>query len=117
MNADKGNITILIGKTQYDEKMNDFVQKGCENGTFTICTETHIEKRLNAKLIKVINESTEPIQTVEHHKRELNTHKIALAQNKISLTQYTLRKRNLEPNIKGIHNKTKHLKIIITKKN
>lgn len=88
MNADKGNITILIGKTQYEEKMNDFVQKGCENGTFTICTETHIEKRLNAKLIKVIKESTKPIQTVEHHKRELNTQDSTGTEQNLSHTIY-----------------------------
>lgn len=45
MNADKGNITVLITEEEYERKMADFITKGIEKGVFKLNTSHQGHKR------------------------------------------------------------------------
>lgn len=73
MNADKGNITVLITEEEYEQKMADFITKGIEKGVFKLNTDNFLVNKLNAKLIRVIKENTHSIRAYETTKREILT--------------------------------------------
>lgn len=75
MNADKGNITVLITEEEYERKMADFITKGIERGVFKLNTHNFLVNKLNAKLIRATNF----IRTYEKTKWKLLTLKQLLS--------------------------------------
>ncbi|CAD7078343.1 unnamed protein product [Hermetia illucens] len=84
MNADKGNITILIEKTTYLRKIDEFLNTGINKGTFIKHNESFLGHRLKALIKNKIKNNTSIIQTYETTKKEF-----------LKLTQETQKNRHL----------------------
>ncbi|CAD7078346.1 unnamed protein product [Hermetia illucens] len=69
MNADKGNITILIDKTTYLRKIDEFLNTGINKGTFIKHNESFLGQRLKALIKNKIRNNTSVIQNYETTKK------------------------------------------------
>ncbi|CAD7078351.1 unnamed protein product [Hermetia illucens] len=62
MPGDKGNVTIIINKKEYDHKMSLFIKSGLEESTFVISNEQFIANRQNARIRSIIKNNTSTLK-------------------------------------------------------
>lgn len=62
MEANKGKVTVAINKGEYEEKIKKFDNKWVEKKIFEVVEEKFIEKRLNAKIKRIIEENAKAIR-------------------------------------------------------
>lgn len=87
MNADKGNITVLITKEEYEMKINDFVDKGIETEVLKTNNEFLVNK-LNAQLINTIRNNTNAIQRYENILKEIKRARGELSSKKMQFREH-----------------------------
>lgn len=71
MEANKGKVTVAINKGEYEEKIKKFDNKGVEKKIFEVVEEKFIEKRLNAKIKRIIEENTKALRDRQSNIEEL----------------------------------------------